>query len=121
MSKGGGMSKQADARTTVLVVEDDGYLRSFMRRELKERGYRVLTAQDGEEAVELLECISCAGPQLILTDIQMPSLGNLLEVATEHPRLRDIPMVAVEPKYSGEHDSRIRVLEDYEELNNLLT
>jgi CheY-like chemotaxis protein len=114
------MSKVEGARATVLVVEDDGDLRSMMRRELKERGYRVLTAQDGEEAVELLECISCPGPRLLLTDIQMPGLGNLIEVASEHPRLREIPVVAVEPEYSGNHDPRVRVLEDYEELNNLL-
>jgi CheY-like chemotaxis protein len=115
------MSEQGNARATVLVVEDDGDLRSMMRRELKERGYRVLTAQDGEEAVELLECISCPGPQLLLTDIEMPGLDNLIEIVAEYPRLRDIPMVAVEPEYSKQHDSRVTVVEDYEELNKLLT
>lgn len=115
------MSKQASARTTVLVVEDDGDLRSMMRRELKERGYRVLTAQDGEEAAELLECTACGGPQLILTDIQMPGLNSLIELAAEHPGLRGVPVVAVEPEYSGQRDSRVTVVEDYGDLDNLLT
>lgn len=115
------MNKQVKVLTTVLVVEDDGDLRSMMRRELKERGYRVLTAQDGEEAAELLECTACGRPQLILTDIEMPSLNSLIKLAAEHPVLRGIQVVAVEPEYSGRHDSRVTVVEDYEELNKLLT
>jgi CheY-like chemotaxis protein len=114
------LSKPVNARATVLVVEDDGDLRSMMRRELKERGYRVLTVQDGEEAMELLECISCPGPQLLLTDIEMPGLDNLIKIVAEHPRLRDIPVVAVEPEYSRQHNSRVKVVEDYDELNTLL-
>jgi CheY-like chemotaxis protein len=115
------MSRQASVRATVLVVEDDGDLRSMMRRALKQRGYRVLTAQDGEEAAELLECTACGRPQFILTDIEMPGLNSLIELAAEHPALHGIPLVAVEPEYSGQHDSRVTLLEDYEELNNLLT
>lgn len=114
------MSKEANDQMTVLVVEDQGELRSMMRRRLKEMGYRVLTAQDGEEAAELVECLACQGPQLIVTELQMPGLSSLIEFAAEHPRLRHILLAAVEPEYVGAHDGRVTVVKDYEELNNLL-
>lgn len=115
------MSTEGDDKVTVLIVEDDGDLRSMMRRELKDKGYRVLTAQDGEEAVDLVECISCEGPHLILTDLEMRSLDSLIRLAAGHPRLQNIPIVTIEPEYSGAHDERVRVLKGYEELKDLLT
>lgn len=115
------MSTEGDGKVTILVVEDDADLRSMMRRELKDKGYRVLTAQDGEEALDLVECLSCEGPHLILTDLEMRSLDNLIRLAAEHKRLQNIPIATIEPEYSGDHDERVRVLNGYEELKDLFT
>ena len=58
----------------------------MMRSVIKERGYQVITAED-EEAFELIECLACTGPHLIVTDLRLPTLEGLVEQAAEHPDL----------------------------------
>lgn len=59
---------------TVLVVEDDRALRDLMELMLTRRGFNVLTASDGMEALEL---IRTASPQVILLDILLPQMNGL--------------------------------------------
>lgn len=55
---------------TILVVEDDPYVRSHVISSLESLGYRVILAADGREALQLLQ--GGAGPDLLFTDIVMP-------------------------------------------------
>ncbi|MFZ2447642.1 MAG: PAS domain S-box protein [Syntrophobacteraceae bacterium] len=68
---------------TILVVEDDAKLRKVIRMTLKAVGYRVLEAQDGEEAFGIVS--SCEGPiHLIITDVIMPKMtGRQLEMSVK--------------------------------------
>jgi len=60
---------------TVLVVEDEDLVRDFVARALREAGYVVVSAKDGQEALEFLR--STTGPvDLVLTDVVMPRLGG---------------------------------------------
>ena len=74
---------------TVLVVEDYATLRAMARDVLSSLGYRVLTAADGEEALEVAR--AHAGPiHLLVTDVIMPRMGGkeLAEVLRlERPEL----------------------------------
>ena len=108
------------SRTTILVVEDNGELRSAYRRELKERGYCVMTAEDNEEALERVECLHCDLPALILTDLQLPTLDRLVDQAREHDRLREVPIVTITYDHTGVSHDGVQVLEDYEQLDGLL-
>src|SRR6266516_4600848 len=60
---------------TVLVVEDDDQLRRSAKRILEDAGYQVVTAADGQEALELL---GQRGPavHLVFSDLVMPRLGG---------------------------------------------
>ncbi len=58
---------------TVLVVEDEAGVRNLVKRVLDEKGYRVLTARDADEALHI--CASVA-VDLVLTDVVMPGLGG---------------------------------------------
>lgn len=58
---------------TVLVVEDDAGVRSLVRRLLLTRGYSVLEASHGEEALTLVD-ESRVAPNLVITDIVMPGM-----------------------------------------------
>jgi len=60
---------------TLLIVEDEEALRAFARRALEKHGYRVLTAADGLEALDLLKAEG-AGIALVLTDMVMPRMGG---------------------------------------------
>ncbi|HLH34741.1 MAG TPA: sigma-54 dependent transcriptional regulator [Alloacidobacterium sp.] len=56
----------------ILVVDDDSSLRSVMKMQLEEAGYHVSLASDGAEAYEKLREIR---PQLVITDLKMPTSG----------------------------------------------
>jgi len=58
----------------ILVVDDDADYLWMMQANLKARGYEVLTAGDGREALDL---ISTCGPDLVILDIQMPDMDGL--------------------------------------------
>lgn len=57
----------------ILVVEDDKNLRKLMMVVLKNNGYNVLTANDGEQALELFETNHV---DLIISDIMMPKMDG---------------------------------------------
>ncbi len=58
--------------TTVLIVDDEADIVSFLRDALEDEGYEVLTARDGEEAVRQAE----KGPQLVLLDVMMDGMNG---------------------------------------------
>lgn len=59
-------------RNHILVVDDDSSLRRVMKMQLEEAGYEVSLATDGDEAWRMLEEVE---PQLIITDLRMPTSG----------------------------------------------
>ncbi len=88
------------ARPVLLIVEDDGPTRVALS-ELLGRDWDVLTAEDGTEAVALIQAHV---PDLVLADLAMPRLGGmgLLEVLQSDPRTREVPVVFL----SGQSDPR---------------
>lgn len=62
------------ARPLILVADDDDDTRLLFRTMLEIRGYSVIEATDGEQAVQLAES---AGPDLILMDGSLPRLDGL--------------------------------------------
>src|SRR3954462_10501500 len=79
---------------TVLVVEDHEDTRFMLRVILEQKGYRVVEAGDGMEAIGLAEC---EHPGLVLMDLTLPMLDGLS--AIRHLRcqesLRLLPIVAI--------------------------
>ena len=63
----------------ILVVEDDPFVRSIALRRLKRLGYRVVAADNGPDAIQLLK--NGLQPQLLFTDIVMPGGMSGWEVA----------------------------------------
>ncbi len=59
----------------VLVVEDDAPVRDIAARALEEGGYRVLVAENGRHALELLDRHT-ERPALVLTDLVMPEMSG---------------------------------------------
>ncbi len=71
----------------VLVVDDEAHLRFLARKILEGNGYRVLLAEDGAEALRLLESGNGL-PQVVLTDLLMPRMDGLTLIHA----LRQLPV-----------------------------
>jgi CheY-like chemotaxis protein len=80
---------------TILVVEDDAVQREGLAALLREEGYTVFTAGDGQEALHSLR--NDPTPGLILLDMLMPIHDGwrFLKERTWSPRLASIPVVVV--------------------------
>lgn len=86
-------ANSTDAKT-VLVVEDDTWIRSLMADLLSGEGYHVLQAPDGKAGMELAQQHD---PDVILLDLAMPEksgLDVLHELKSGKPT-RDIPVIVV--------------------------
>ncbi|MBV4458113.1 PAS domain-containing protein [Pseudomonas sp. COR58] len=77
-SSGAGRRQQG-GHETLLVVEDNDAVRGSTVELLREEGYRVLTAGNGDAAMQLL--LDGASVQLIFTDVVMPGLIKSAELA----------------------------------------
>jgi two-component system, cell cycle sensor histidine kinase and response regulator CckA len=91
---------------TVLIVEDEAMLRKIMTRTLEEGGYRVVAAEDGAAAWELLQRAR-GGIHAVITDVIMPNLGGV-ELARRVESLLDGPPVALVSGYAKPEAARDR-------------
>jgi CheY-like chemotaxis protein len=67
-------SRTAEPTSRVLVVGDQPDIRKLLKTVLQRRGYEVMTAEGGPEALEVLKLD--AMPDLILLDVQMPKMDG---------------------------------------------
>lgn len=77
---------------TILVVDDDPSSVEIVQTYLEARGYRVVPARDGEEALARLED---AEPDLVLLDIMMPGMDGweVSRTIKNHPDFADVRVV----------------------------
>lgn len=77
---------------TILIAEDSPSVRKFITLALKIKGYRVLAAQDGMEALEILPKEKI---DLLITDLNMPNIDGfkLIRSIRENPEYKDIPII----------------------------
>ena len=78
----------------ILVAEDNLASRELIREILEARGYQVVEACDGREA---LQKVQETGPDLVLLDIQMPVLDGfaVLRQLRQDPRFATLRVVAL--------------------------
>ena len=76
----------------ILVVDDEAHIVQVLSLKLRNAGYEVITAVDGEEGVDLARE---QRPDLIITDFQMPYLTGLelCQALAEHESTAKIPIV----------------------------
>jgi len=79
---------------TILIVDDDKRGRKLLRDLLQASGYTTITANDGEQAINLARE---RGPNLILMDIQLPVMDGVaaMKALKTDPKTKDIPIIAV--------------------------
>lgn len=77
---------------TVLLVDDASTCRELIATALGRAGYRVVSAEDGRRAIELLEDHS---PDVVLLDLALPRMDglDLLRTIRQMRQWRDLPVV----------------------------
>jgi two-component system cell cycle sensor histidine kinase/response regulator CckA len=86
---------------TILVVEDESAIREMLERGLRRRGYEVLVAEDGDEALRM--CSKHPDPiHVLLCDVGTPGLRarELIRIAVGmYPNLRVLLMTGYPDEY----------------------
>ena len=101
------MRKQNTESHHILVVDDDNYIRLFLKETLEGKGYRVELAEDGEEA---LAKIKSSPPDLVLTDLKMPKKDGL-ELLTDVGQL-DEPIGVIIITAYGTVETAVKAMKD---------
>lgn len=93
----------------VLLVEDDRFLRRAAEASLRQRGFAVTVASDGEEA---LRQVGAAAPDLILLDLLMPKVTGIevLRALRADEATKSIPVLILS------NSSREQDVEELQEL-----
>jgi two-component system, response regulator PdtaR len=83
-------SKQGEACSTILVVEDEVLLRMVITDQLRDAGYSVIEAVNAHEATEVLR--NSANIEVVISDIQMPGSMDGVDLArmirSEYPAIK---------------------------------
>jgi two-component system, OmpR family, alkaline phosphatase synthesis response regulator PhoP len=80
------------AEKTILVADDESHILSVVSLKLRNAGFRVLTAADGQEALDLA---LAELPDLLITDYHMPQLSGLelCQRLKQEPTTRSMPAI----------------------------
>lgn len=89
----------------ILVVDDEKRMVRFIQLNLEQDGFQVVTAYNGNEA---LEQVRTQLPDLVLLDIMMPDIDGF-EVLKKIREVNDVPVIMLTAK--GEEDDRVKGLE----------
>ncbi|SHK23627.1 response regulator transcription factor [Desulforamulus aeronauticus] len=79
---------------TILIADDDRRIVKIITHSLEQEGYKVMAAQDGEEAVRLATTLH---PDLVIMDIMMPKLDGL-EASQKIKAKVDVPIIILSAK-----------------------
>ena len=97
------MAAPAAAATPLIMVVDDSLtVRKITSRLLEREGYRVLTAKDGVDALELIKDTL---PAVMLVDIEMPRMDGfeLTRTVRGDQRTRGIPIIVISSRTAEKH------------------
>ncbi len=88
----------------ILLVEDTPFFRRAIANVLLSGGYEIVTASDGQEAVEILNSDEVSF-DLLVTDIEMPRMNGfeLAKSVRSNPKFETLPMLAISSRADKSH------------------
>ncbi len=91
----------------ILVVDDEAHILHVLSLKLRNAGYEVFTAVDGEDGYELA---TQHLPDLVITDFQMPYMTGLelCQAMAEDEKLKDIPVLMLTARGYSLADNDLR-------------
>jgi DNA-binding NtrC family response regulator len=119
---------QSDARTKVLVIDDDDSVRESFRNYLEDNDYIIYEATNGRQGLELF---ATEKPDVVLVDLRMPELDGLQVLGKITTASPDTPIIvisatgligdAVEAMHLGTWDYLLKPVIDLAILRNSIT
>ena len=107
------LEKPGHGHATVLIVEDEPRMLLLLEEVFSKRGYQVLVASDGEQAIEVYRCYKLR-IDVVLLDVGLPKITGwhvLLKIKEENPAVRVViasgyldPKMKAEMSYAGVKD-----------------
>ena len=88
----------------IMVVEDDRLNRALLSKVLRQEGYQVLEACDGDMALKILQAVPC---DLVITDFLMPILNGIEFVRQLRSLQPQIPVIFITGYLSAVSDKKI--------------
>ncbi|MDX9863542.1 MAG: response regulator transcription factor [Anaerolineaceae bacterium] len=88
----------------ILVVDDEPLYQHLVTVNLEKEGYEVITANNGEDAIEM---VSVRHPDLIIMDVMMPRMDGITACERIH-QFSNVPIIMLTAK--GEEQDRVRGL-----------
>ena len=88
----------------ILVVEDDRLNRELLSKMLRQEGYQVLEACDGDIALKILQVLPC---DLVITDFLMPMLNGIEFVDQLRSLKPQMPVIFITGYLSAISDKKI--------------
>ena len=87
---------------TILVGEDEEHARALLEIKLRNSGYEVVTAEDGEAALKQTLALL---PDLVVLDIMMPAMTGfeVLAALKQNPSTSSIPIILVSAQSNEEN------------------
>lgn len=95
----------------ILVIDDEVHIRRVIELKFKNQGYRVTTATNGEEGLDIIETEQ---PDVVITDIMMPKMDGktLCELANELKKKRPFLTIVMTCRISPTEQEWIDELQD---------
>lgn len=88
------MNRPSQSSPRILIAEDNPANVTTMKTYLEAKGYQLLIATNGEEALYL---VTTEKPDVVIMDIQMPKLNGIDAITTirSHPEFQHLPIIAL--------------------------
>ena len=96
----------------VLVVDDEWKIRDVLSQFLTEKGYEVILASNGEEAIELAEK---ENPDVILLDVKMPGIDGIetCRRLKQEEKTRSVPVIMITAFQDREIEAYLEGADDF--------
>ncbi|HJR05594.1 MAG TPA: response regulator [Methylomirabilota bacterium] len=99
----------AESRLAIMLVDDSVSIRKFVGQMLEKAGFRVVTAIDGQDALEQLVEQTV---DVVVTDLEMPRVNGyaLIEDLRRRPATREVPVIVMTTRAGEKHAGLARRL-----------
>jgi CheY-like chemotaxis protein len=108
---------------TVLLAEDDQDIRDVVQEVLEERGFDVIPARTGRQALDFLSLDVASRPDFVILDLMMPIMTGwqVLEEMRQRPDLEKIPVIVLTAVSQDMPTGATAVLRKPFDIDDLLT